>query len=165
MLRKRSILAGAEMAFPDELRSIKVGELGGRQTEALYGALEALGADEQLNPERTLSFIADHYNNEKKKGAKGNAKAMSLIESLIFRPEVLHGVKVGELDEGKTSALYGAMEKLQMETTLDAGRSLAFLADAWVAEKAKGKSANADAMKLIESLAKKPRMPRAPKRK
>ena len=150
------------MAFPEELRSVKVGELGRKQTDALYGALEALEADEQLNPERTLSFIADRYDAEKKKGAKGNAKAMSLIESLVFRPEVLHGVKVGELDEGKADALYGAMEKLQMETTLDAGKSLAFLADAWVAEKAKGKNANAAAMKLIESLAKKPR---APKRK
>ena len=150
------------MAFPEELRSVKVGELGRKQTDALYGALEALEADEQLNPERTLSFVADRYDAEKKKGAKGNAKAMSLIESLIFRPEVLRGIKVGELDEGRTDSLYGAMEKLQMETTLDAGKSLAFLADAWVAEKAKGKGANADAMKLIESLAKKPR---APKRK
>ncbi|MFA6490052.1 MAG: hypothetical protein WCT52_05230 [Candidatus Micrarchaeia archaeon] len=153
------------MAFPEELRGMKVCDLNRKQTDLLYGALEELQADEVLDSERTLSFIADRYHAEKQKGAKGNAKAMSLIESLIFRPEVLHGVKVGELGEKQTDALYGAMEKLQMEATLDAGKSLAFLADAWVAEKAKGKSANTDAMKLIESLAKKPREPRAPKRR
>lgn len=153
------------MAFPEELRGMKVCDLNRKQTDLLYGALEELQADEILDSERTLSFIADRYHAEKQKGAKGNQRAIALIESLVFRPESLHGVKVGELGEKQTDALYGAMEKLQMETTLDAGKSLAFLADAWVAEKAKGKGANSEAMKLIESLAKKPREPKGPKRK
>lgn len=153
------------MAFPEELRSMKVCDLDRKQTELLYGALEELQADEVLNSERTLSFIADRYHAEKQKGAKGNLRAIALIESLVFRPESLHGVKVGELGGRQTAALYGAMEKLQMDATLDSSKSLAFLADAWVAEKAKGKNANADAMKLIESLAKKPREPKGPKRK
>ncbi|HIH30941.1 TPA: hypothetical protein HA243_06095 [Candidatus Micrarchaeota archaeon] len=70
------------MAFPDNLRQLKIGDLNEKETDLLYGALEALGVDETLGSEKSLAFLADKYLEEKKKGALANQKAMQMIEGL-----------------------------------------------------------------------------------
>ncbi len=70
------------MAFPDTLRQMKIGDLNEKETELLYGALEALGVDETLDSTRDLGFLADKYSDEKAKGASANAKALQMIEAI-----------------------------------------------------------------------------------
>jgi hypothetical protein len=70
------------MAFPENLKTMKIGDLDERQTDLLYGALEALQVDETLDSSRTLSFLAEKYIAEKGKGSKANAKALQLIEAI-----------------------------------------------------------------------------------
>jgi len=71
------------MAFPESLKSMKIGDLDERQTELLYGALEALGVDEVLDSSRSLAFLEKHYENEAKKGSLANQKALRLIEAIM----------------------------------------------------------------------------------
>ncbi|MCX8195088.1 MAG: hypothetical protein N3G22_03225 [Candidatus Micrarchaeota archaeon] len=70
------------MAFPENLKTMKIGDLDQAQTERLYDALEALGVDEVLDSSRTLAFLEKHYENELRKGAAANKKALQLIEAI-----------------------------------------------------------------------------------
>ncbi len=67
-------------------------------------------------------------------------------------PDTLRQMKIGDLNDGQTELLYGALEALGVDETLDSGRDLGFLADKYSAEKAKGAGANAKAMQMIEAL-------------
>lgn len=67
-------------------------------------------------------------------------------------PDTLRQMKIGDLNDEQTGLLYGALEALGVDETLDSTRDLGFLADKYTAEKAKGAQGNAKALQMIEAI-------------